>query len=102
MSSLRVGGLAIIIKAYTDPSLVGRVVEIYGRADGRGLFKSPATGLYRFTLHPGAYICTGDFHSGSDVKEEDGFGLFSREQLMPIDGEDFSHEGEHEKELTHG
>jgi hypothetical protein len=33
MSDLRVGGLALIVKAYTDQSVVGKVVEIHSAID---------------------------------------------------------------------
>ena len=105
MSELRVGGMALIVKAYTDQSVVGKVVEIHSTTDKSGSFISPATGKVRFcpcAIFEKVYVCIGDFHSGSTEAEETGFGLFSRVQLMPIDGEDFSHEDEQRKELTNG
>ncbi|MBT2007029.1 hypothetical protein KKZ39_17200 [Enterobacter hormaechei subsp. xiangfangensis] len=105
MSELRIGSLALIVKAYTDQSSVGKVVEIHSTTDKSGSFISPATGKVRFcpdAIFEKVYVCIGDFHSGSAEAEETGFGLFRRVQLMPIDGEDFSHEDERQKELTNG
>lgn len=105
MSELRVGSLALIVKAYTDQSAVGKVVEVHGVTGPAGVFISPATGETRLCIPAiieKAYVCTGDIHSGSIFPEENGYALFRRCQLMPIDGEDFSHEDERQKELTNG
>lgn len=102
MSELKPGSMALIIKAYTDQSLVGKVVEVHSKTNEFGFFRSPITGKMIMGQVDG-YVCIGDIPpTKSHPKEPAGYGLFARHQLMPIDGEDFIHEDDHQKELTHG
>ncbi|MCK6836249.1 hypothetical protein L8S32_05170 [Enterobacter asburiae] len=99
MSKLRVGGLAIIIKSRI-PENIGLTVRLVkylgivsGILDGRELEAwnvEPASGGEIKGIFPGGLVakwpcvnCPANW-------------------LMPIDGEDFSHEDERQKELTNG
>ncbi|MBV4365896.1 hypothetical protein [Erwinia phyllosphaerae] len=89
MSELKAGGLALVIRS-SKQELIGRCVTLIE------------------LLSPGPFIYQGKRH----IFKANGVGwlcdleeylvIFRPSQLMPIDGEDFSHEGERQKELTHG
>lgn len=96
MSELRAGGLAIIVMSVSHENLgkVVTLIEFIGSVD-KGVHKSrndiwrirAANSLlrgFKGEVLPGEIArCPGAW-------------------LMPIDGEDFSHEDERQKELTHG
>ncbi len=89
MSELRVGGLALVIRS-VNQDLIGRVVTLID------------------LLKPGYFTHNGERHLfkangvGWLCEIEEGIVIFRPSQLLPIDGGNFSHEGEREKELTHG
>lgn len=105
MSELRAGGLAMIIGS-NQQSDIGKCVTTVELVAPRGSFKSP---LGRPSINGSDYLCwlvTGDVKSemgkGSPIWTGNGWALFPPQYLMPIDGEDFSHEDERQKELTNG
>lgn len=89
MAELRAGGLALVIKS-VNQELVGRVVTLVG------------------LLNPGSFTHKGDRHFfksngvGWLCEVEEGIVVFRPGQLMPIDGDDFSHEDERQKENVYG
>ena len=89
MSELKAGGLALVIQS-TVPEQVGKAVT-----------------LLQF-ISPGDFIHNGKKYfskasSGTWLCEKpDALVTHYPWQLMPIDGDDFSHEDERRRELTHG
>ena len=91
MSELKEGGLAIIIKS-RFPENVGKVVKtskFIGISEPyyTNCWEIIATSHLTGTLYP---IGDGDFAIAPETS------------LMPIDGDDFSHENDRQKELSHG
>lgn len=95
MSELRAGGLAVVINSHTREN-IGKVVKLHsfcGQGIGRykdrsdmWIIKCISSKLKSqiFDIHPGeSCYCPAAY-------------------LMPIDGEDFSHEEERQKGLTNG
>lgn len=101
MSELRAGGLALIVKTYSIHDNLGRSVIVDGIIPNDKKFRSPKTNsLCENSSGEDLYMVSGDVKN--PFNGEDGWGLFGKEQLMPIDGEDFSHEDERQKELING
>lgn len=100
MSELRTGGLAIIIGGSTETvGIVVTTIEFVPagktiRTEGK-LFKNG--GSNRWLIHS-EEICV----TLTDGSTQNDFSFLPASMLMPIDGEDFSHEDEREKELSHG
>ena len=88
MSELRAGGLALVIKS-VKPELVGRAVKLIELLNP-GWLKHKGDRLF-FESDGVGWLC----------EVEEGIVIFRPNQLMPIDGDDFQHEDEHQKELTH-
>lgn len=82
MSELLVGGMALVYGLVNDIEDNGKSVILTEKIGNIGF---AVAGNVR------------DKFSG-----EMGFGYFYKENLMPLDGEDFSHEDERKKELTNG
>lgn len=89
MSELRAGGLALVVRC-TDQNLIGKVVTLIELLKP-GSFKYDGE-QYFFKGDSAAWLC----------EIEDGIAVFRPSSLMPIDGDDFSHEDERKKELNHG
>lgn len=81
MAELKPGGLAMVYG-----------LRVYKRHNGK------SAKLLESEIYNGrqVWICEGDFDKTDDL------GVFYPKNLMPIDGSDFQHEGDHRKELTHG
>ena len=110
MSELRVGGLAIIIRS-SVPEEVGKTVTCLQSVAPGCDYAPPQTRGEKFCWpkdYPQAWMVSGDIRTECCWTKKkgsffvDGWGIYTSDQLMPIDGEDFSHEGEHQKELSHG
>ena len=110
MSELRVGGLAIIIQSSIEHE-VGKVVTCLELISPGMPFVPPQTNAHTFQWpdnYPTAWMVSGDIQSECQWQRRmgtflvNGWGIYTSDQLMPIDGEDFSHEGERQKELSHG
>ncbi|WP_370426123.1 hypothetical protein AB9Q52_011120 [Pantoea vagans] len=95
MAELRAGGLAIVIKSHSSQN-IGKVVELlefYGVGQGpyKGRndmwFITPVSSKLKSQLFP--------VNPGEKCSCPAAF-------LMPIDGDDFQHEDEQQKGLTHG
>lgn len=91
MADLRAGGLAIIIKS-RFPENIGKVVKtekFIGTSEPYYVDCWEVTAISQLTgtLYP--------------VKEG-GSAVAPAKSLMPIDGDNFQHEDEQQKELTHG
>lgn len=100
MSELRVGGLAIIIGLKQYAHYNGKCVQLDQLVNEGELFKSPINDrIWIQDMEGYSWIVTGDV---THPDGEYGWGALSPVNLMPIDGEDFSHEDERQKELTNG
>lgn len=84
MAELRAGGLAIIIRSPFSEN-VGKTVSLI-KFLGGGQWKLTALSDLTGTIHP---VRAGDSCTGLS------------QNLMPIDGDDFSNEDEHQKEREH-
>ncbi|MBJ9257277.1 hypothetical protein I5495_08025 [Citrobacter amalonaticus] len=96
MSELRVGGLAMIIMSLI-PDNIGKVVELVefiGCID-KGPHRNRKD-IWRIQPYSSSLVG----HNG--IIKTDRIARCPGEWLMPIDGEDFSHEDERQKELTNG
>lgn len=89
MSELRAGGLALVVRC-TDQNLIGRVVTLIELLKP-GCFTYEGK-QYVFKANGAGWLC----------EIGDGIAVFLPSSLMPIGGDDFSHEYERQKELTHG
>ncbi|NUH55868.1 hypothetical protein HUK76_19625 [Citrobacter portucalensis] len=100
MSNLREGGLAIIIGG--NQETIGLVVTTVRAVSPGGLIVTPSGkrfsngGSFRWLIHSDQL-----FVKLSDGTIIDDYCLCFEHHLMPIDGEDFSHEDEHQKEREH-
>lgn len=99
MSELRVGGLALIIQSRI-PENIGVTVRLLKNL---GVVSGVIENKEFEAWHVESTSCVklrGYLPGGLviDTKEVN----CPAKWLMPIDGEDFSHEDEHQKELTHG
>lgn len=107
MSELRAGGLALIIDS-VDLDEVGKCVTTISLIPAGGRFTSPHGRQTNNCADFAAWFVTGDVnaHLGDGVSiwhtARMGWSLYPPQYLIPIDGEDFSHEDERQKELTHG
>ena len=92
MDELRAGGLAIIIRS-RFPDNVGKVVKLVAYV-----------GKIKYDLCPGIYweVEALSELSGTLWRVKSGLnGLALAKNLMPIDGDDFSNEDQHQKEREH-
>ncbi len=92
MAELRAGGLAIIIRS-RFPENVGKVVKLV-----------TCVGKINYDLTPGIYweVEALSELSGTLWRAKPGLnGLALAKNLMPIDGDDFSNEDQHQKEREH-
>ena len=92
MAELRAGGLAIIIRS-RFPENVGKVVKLV-----------TCVGKINYDLNPGIYweVEALSELSGTPWRAKPGSnGLALAKNLMPIDGDDFSNEDQHQKAREH-
>lgn len=105
MSELRAGGMALIIDS-NKQSDIGKCVTTVELVAARGSFKSPHGRPTVNCSDCQCWLVTGDVKSEmgkeSPIWSGNGWSLFPPQYLMPIDGDDFSHEGEGQKELING
>ncbi|MCK7258070.1 hypothetical protein L8O18_06265 [Enterobacter asburiae] len=101
MSELRAGGFALVFGLKKDTDLNGKSVQLLFKVNPGEIYKSPTTDkLWMYSGDCPSWVCSGSLRPSSIV--EYGWGAFHPRNLMPIDGEDFSHEDERQKELTNG
>lgn len=100
MSELRAGGLAIVLPCLSGecciPSeLVGTCVRLIRFVNaGEGIFDCPELNNGKPFRH--------EHHSVWVVEYYDLRGTVTSKYLLPIDGKDFSHEDERQKEIANG
>ncbi|WP_024141040.1 hypothetical protein [Salmonella enterica] len=99
MGRLREGGLALIVGS--NPETIGLVVTTVRPVVSGGVIVTPCGkrfsngGSFRWLIHSDQL-----FVKLSDGTIIDDYCLCFEQHLMPIDGEDFSHEDEREKEFS--
>ena len=99
MAELRAGGLAIIIGLKINVNLKGMCVVLQQLVRHLDEFISPVNDCLWIHDDPrNAWIVTGDVTHPSG---EYGWSSLSPANLIPIDGDDFSNEDEHQKEREH-
>ncbi|WP_264041501.1 hypothetical protein [Pectobacterium carotovorum] len=105
MAELRAGGLALIIDSATEEE-VGRCVETLKLVPDKGSFRSPHGRISNNGGPIAAWLVIGDVNAklgaGSPAWAGKGWALYPPQYLLPIDGDDFTHEDEREKELVNG
>lgn len=94
MAELKPGGLAIVISSPV-PKNIGRVVEL---VEYWGVLNSQYTG----EVGPAWKVKVDKEMILPNGRPSDLTGLIFSKKLMPIDGDEFQHEDERHKELTHG
>lgn len=102
MSELRAGGQAIVIYSGIHDE-IGRSVELIERMNDNDRFDFPGVGLcgWEDATKEQVWLVSGNVSIHED-KPTGGYSMFPAKDLMPIDGEDFSHEDERQKELLDG
>lgn len=110
MSELRAGGLALIIKSSVTEE-VGKVVTCLQLITAGAKYTPPQTKGATFCWpegEPNAWMVSGDVKTYCQWTKKsggfyvEGWGVYTADQLIPLDGEDFSNERERERELNHG
>ncbi len=100
MSELRAGGLALVIGLKEFAHYNGKCVLLHQLVSEGEIFKSPINDRPWIETEPGeSWVTTGDV---MHPEGEHGWGCFEPKNLVPIDGDDFSHEDERQKELING
>ncbi|WP_414455452.1 hypothetical protein [Enterobacter quasiroggenkampii] len=102
MSELRAGGLAIVISAIREEN-IGKSCRLIALVEPGKEFSTQHGVKTNGSTHP-LWFVEGDLIAISKSKKKTwhGWSLFHPKKLMPIDGEDFSHEDQRQKELTNG
>lgn len=104
MAELRAGGLALIIDSAT-PEEIGRCVLTVNLIPVHGSFTSPHGRPSNNGGDIPAWLVTGNvvakLGKESPLWAGKGWALYPPQYLMPIDGDDFSNEDEHQKEREH-
>lgn len=99
MAELKIGCIALIVKTYFVHENLGRFVVVERLIEDGKRFRSPKTnGVCENASGEALYLVTGNIKNA--FAGEDGWHLVRRNQLMPIDSDDFQHEDERKKELT--
>lgn len=96
MAELKPGGLALVIRGED----CGKCVTTERFIPGLSQFLAPDGKSYTAAQVCGSWLCTGEVNP-KDRPSLQGWALFRTENLLPIDGDDFQHEDERQKDLTH-
>lgn len=97
MAELKPGGMALVIRGED----CGKCVTTERFIPGKSEFIAPDGKNCTAARGCGGWLCTGDVNP-KDRPEIRGWALFRTENLLPIDGDEFQHEDDQQKELTHG
>lgn len=101
MAELRAGGLALVIGLKEYARFNGKCVQLVMMVRPGEIYKSPVTELrWRHECNNSSWVAIGDVEPVHG--KEKGWSIFNPKNLIPIDGDDFSHEREHERELING
>lgn len=102
MAELKAGALAIVISSEVTAE-IGRTVTLIKRIYDGEFYRFPDGSRYsdESASKDKCWVVSGDVSVYTDG-DSGGMGIFPSWALMPIDGDDFSHEDERQKELAHG
>ena len=104
MAELRAGGLAIIIDSIA-PEDIGKCVQTVSLIPPLGRFNSPQGRPTINSSEIASWLITGEVTAKlgeeSPAWAGKGWALYPPQYLMPIDGDDFSNEDQHQKEREH-
>ena len=101
MAELRAGGLALVI-ASGNQNEVGKTVTLIRKVSSGEFHQFPNGNSYAMKTNTGQsmWVVSGDVPIYKS-KPSGGMSIFPAKSLMPIDGDDFSNEDEHQKEREH-
>ena len=101
MAELRAGGLALVIAA-ENKNEIGKSVTLIRKVLSGEFHQFPNGSSYAMKTNTGesGWVVSGDV-SIYKSKPSGGMSIFPAKSLMPIDGDDFSDEGERKKEREH-
>ncbi|MCY2161649.1 hypothetical protein OW894_24700 [Klebsiella pneumoniae] len=101
MAELRAGGLALVI-ASGNQNEVGKTVTLIRKVSSGEFHQFPNGNSYAMKTNTGQsmWVVSGDV-SIYTSKPSGGMSIFPAKSLMPIDGDDFSNEDQHQKEREH-
>ena len=101
MAELRAGGLALVI-ASGNQNEVGKTVTLIRKVSSGEFHQFLNGNSYAMKTNTGQsmWVVSGDV-SIYTSKPSGGMSIFPAKSLMPIDGDDFSNEDEHQKEREH-
>lgn len=104
MAELHAGCMALIIDSASQEE-IGRCVSLIKLIPVRGTFTSPQGRISNNAGEIAAWLVTGDVKAclgdNSPTWAGNGWALYPPQYLMPIDGDDFSNEDQHQKEREH-
>lgn len=104
MAELKAGGMAIIIDSCTTEE-IGRCITTERLCQPGEIVLTPTVHRARVPSEK-CWMVTGNVSAGGTlggkISHITGWAFYPPDLLMPIDGEDFQHEDERQKELTHG
>lgn len=101
MAELRAGGLALVI-ASGNQNEVGKTVTLIRKVSSGEFHQFPNGNSYAMKTNTGQsmWVVSGDV-SIYTSKPSGGMSIFPAKSLMPIDGDDFSNEDQHQKAREH-
>lgn len=102
MSELKAGCLALVISSGNENE-VGKAVTLIRSVASGEFHQFPNGNSYAMKTSTGQsmWVVSGEV-SIYTAKPSGGMSIFPARSLMPIDGDDFDHEDERQRELTHG
>lgn len=105
MAELKPGGLALIIDS-SKSSDIGKCVTCVRIVPARGSFRSPQGRASVNASDHLSWLVSGDVVASTGketpVGAGNGWALYPPQYLLPIDGDDFQHKDERQKELIDG
>ncbi|WP_432782145.1 hypothetical protein [Klebsiella michiganensis] len=101
MAELRAGGMALVI-ASGNKNEIGKSVTLIRKVLSGEFHQFPNGSSYAMNTNTGQsmWVVSGDV-SIYTSKPSGGMSIFPSSHLMPIDGDDFSDEDEHQKAREH-
>ncbi|MBZ6546888.1 MULTISPECIES: hypothetical protein [Klebsiella] len=101
MAELRAGGMALVI-ASGNKNEIGKSVTLIRKVLSGEFHQFPNGSSYAMKTNTGQsmWVVSGDV-SIYTSKPSGGMSIFPSSHLMPIDGDDFSNEDQHQKDREH-
>lgn len=99
MAELKAGGMALVFGLKKSIHNNGKSVRLLEIIQPKSDFTTPDGDIGFHHDDSAGWVCRGNIVS---INGDAGWAIFDAKNLMPIDGDDFQHEDERQKELTHG